>query len=279
MLQSLARDGLIQRGGDGNWWPTPAGVRALAEGRYERAQEKRRVFAFLAPLDGGPVHFVNILEAPEVAGAFPAFESGFDPAGYRACFAQQAEWKRRHGFPENVTATPPFLDGIEEAALLPSDWRRVLVVDASRAVLALAQTADAEGTKVMLGFWIDPRGWILHSARPAIRWRDGWHEVIPSLHCEIPLEAWRKSWKEWCSSRGLPVADVERCSMIARDHRLIVHASRRLVERLKALRSDALKGEAWLLAGDGAVRRAALLEVSEADAGVKPSAQSHSQST
>jgi hypothetical protein len=279
MFQSLARDGLIQRGEDGNWRPTPAGVRALAEGRYERAQEKRRAFAFLAPLGGGPAHFVNILEAPDVAGAFPAFESGFDPAEYHACFAQKAEWKRRHGFPESVTATPPFFDGIEESASQASDWRRVIVDHASRAVLALAQTADAEGTKGMLGFWIDPRGWILHSTRPAVRWRDGWQEVIPRLRDEIPLEAWRKSWKEWCSSRGLPVADVERCSMIARDHRLIVHASRRLIERLKALRSDALKGEAWLLVGDGAVRRAALLEVIEADAGAKPSAQGHSQST
>jgi hypothetical protein len=279
MLQSLARDGLIQRGEDDNWRPTPAGLRALAEGKYERAQENRRVFAFLGTLDGGPVHFVNILEAPEVAGAFPAFESGFDPAAYRDCFTQNPEWKRRHCFPENVTATPPFSGGTEETTSSPTDWRRVLVDHTSRAVLALAQTGDAAGTTGMLGFWIDPRGWVLHSARPAVRWREGCHEVFPSLRDEIPLEAWRKTWNEWCSARGLPVADVERCSMIAHDHRLIVHASRRLIERLKALRSDALKGEAWLLAGDGAVRRAALLEVIEADPGGKPSTRSHSQST
>jgi hypothetical protein len=279
MLQGLARDGLIQRGEDGNWRPTPAGSRALAEGKYEHVQERRRVFAFLATLDGGPAHFVNVLEAPEVAGSFPAFECGFDPAEYHACFTQTPEWKRRHGFPENVTATTPFSGRTEETTSPPSDWRRVLVDHPSRAVLALAQTVDAAGTREMLGFWIDPRGWVLHSGRPAVQWRDGWRDVFPSMRDDIPMEAWRKTWNEWCHSRGLQVADVERCSLIALDHRLIVHTSRRLIERLKALRSDALKGEAWLLAGNGAVRRAALLEVIEADPEGKPSTRSHSQST
>jgi hypothetical protein len=90
---------------------------------------------------------------------------------------------------------------------------------------------------------------------------------------------WRKTWNEWCHLRGLPVADVERCRLNAPDYRLIVYASRRLIERLKALRSDALKGEAWLLAGEGTVRRAALLEVIESDQEGRPSARSHSPST
>ena len=38
----------------------------------------------------------------------------------------------------------------------------------------------------------------------------------------------------------------------------------RLLERLRAARSDALKGEAWLLAGEGPVRRAAVVELVEA---------------
>ncbi len=279
MLQGLARDGLILLGEDGTWKPTPAGERALAEGRYEQAQEKRRVLAFLTALDGGTPHFVNLLESPEAAGAIPAVEPAFDPAAYYACFTQTLEWKRRHGFPENLTATPSFSGGTEPTSSAPSDWRRVLVDHASQAVLALVQTVDARGMTGMLGFWIDPRGWVLHCARPAVRWRDGWRQVFPALRDEIPAEAWRKTWHEWCHPRGLPVADVERCSLIAPDHRLIVYASRRLIERLKALRSDALKGEAWLLAGEGAVRRSALLEVIEADQEGRPSTRSHSQST
>jgi hypothetical protein len=35
------------------------------------------------------------------------------------------------------------------------------------------------------------------------------------------------------------------------------------VERLRAARSDAVKGEAWLLAGTGSVRTAALVELHE----------------
>jgi len=279
MLQGLARDGLILREEDGNWRPTLAGTRAAAEGKYEQAQEKRRVFAFLTALDGGKPHFVNLLEAAEVAGSIPAFEPGFDPAEYHACFTQTFEWKRRHGFPENVTSTPSFSGGTELSASSLSDWRRILVDHASQAVMALVQTVDAKGMTGMLGFWIDPRGWVLHSARPAVRWRDGWREVFPGLDDEVPTEVWRKTWNEWCHLRGLPVADVERCRLIAPDHRLIVYASRRLIERLKALRSDALKGEAWLLAGEGAVRRAALLEVIESDQEGRPAARSHSQST
>jgi hypothetical protein len=279
MLQGLARDGLILRGEDGTWRPTPAGVRAAADGKYEHAQEKRRAFAFLTTLDGGTPHFVILLESPEVAGSIPAVEPGFDPAEYHACFTRTLEWKRRHGFPENVTATASFAGGTEGTSSAPSDWRRVLVDHASQAVMALVQTLDAKGMKGMLGFWIDPRGWILHCARPAFKWRDGWSEVFPGLRDEIPAAAWRKTWNEWCHQRGLPVADVERCSLIAQDHRLIVSASRRLINRLKALRSDALKGEAWLLAGEGAARRAALLEVIEADQEGRPSTRSHSQST
>jgi hypothetical protein len=36
------------------------------------------------------------------------------------------------------------------------------------------------------------------------------------------------------------------------------------VERLRQARSDALKGEAWLVAGGGSVRELALLELVEA---------------
>jgi hypothetical protein len=62
----------------------------------------------------------------------------------------------------------------------------------------------------------------------------------------------------------LPSADIERCSTQLLDARLLIQAPHRLIDRLRMSRSDALKGEAWVLMGDGPVRRAAVLEVAEA---------------
>jgi hypothetical protein len=61
----------------------------------------------------------------------------------------------------------------------------------------------------------------------------------------------------------LPAADAERSELAIQDYRLVVQAPRRLLERLQALRSDALKGKTWLVGGEGFMRRAVLLEVTE----------------
>jgi hypothetical protein len=45
------------------------------------------------------------------------------------------------------------------------------------------------------------------------------------------------------------------------DHRLLVYAPPRLIDRLRAARSDAVKQEAWLLAGEGRTRTAAQIEL------------------
>jgi hypothetical protein len=47
-------------------------------------------------------------------------------------------------------------------------------------------------------------------------------------------------------------------------HKLSVTVPRRFLERLRVQRSDALKGEAWLLAGSTHVHAAALLEIRQA---------------
>jgi hypothetical protein len=264
ILQALARDGLAARDTDGNWRATPLGVQASTDGSFQRFRDERRTFAFLAPLDGGSPQFVNLLVPADVGGAFPAPDPQFDAKDFHDCVAQSPEWKRRRGFPEDVTAISPSAEEAELDSPSLSAWRRVLVDSPVRVVMALVQTANAKDGG-MLGFWVDPRGWVLQSSWPAIRWRDGWREIFPQIGAEVPIELWRKSWAEWCRLRGLPSVDVEKCSLLAQDQRLVVHASRRMIERLRALRSDALKGEAWLLGGDGPLRRAALLEVTEAD--------------
>ena len=47
-------------------------------------------------------------------------------------------------------------------------------------------------------------------------------------------------------------------------HQLRVFAPDRFIHRLQQARSDALKGDAWLLAGEGRIRAAAQLEIVEA---------------
>ena len=48
---------------------------------------------------------------------------------------------------------------------------------------------------------------------------------------------------------------------VTTDHRLIVRAPARLADRLRQGRSEALRGEAWLLAGTGQIRHAALIDL------------------
>ena len=134
------------------------------------------------------------------------------------------------------------------------------------AALALVRTREGAGDGGLLGFWTAPGEWTLHSASAAFRLAEGWREVFPILESGPVMEDWRRIWQTWCQVRGLPAVDAERCELSVEDCRLVVQAPRRLLERLQALRSDALKGEAWLVGGEGSVRRALLLEVTETGA-------------
>ena len=71
----------------------------------------------------------------------------------------------------------------------------------------------------------------------------------------------RALFPPWCRPRDLPASDVAACQLERRDHRLLITAPARLVERLRAARSDVFKGESWVLAGQGRLRPAALLEL------------------
>jgi hypothetical protein len=70
---------------------------------------------------------------------------------------------------------------------------------------------------------------------------------------------WLEGWRSWCRQRHLPGNEVASCEVKYRAPRLEVQAPERLVQRLRAAKSDLLKGEAWLLVGDGYMRTAALL--------------------
>ena len=90
--------------------------------------------------------------------------------------------------------------------------------------------------------------------------------MLPELAVEPSPDAWRQAWLAWCQARGLPVEEASTCQLQCEDYRLRVTASARFLDRLRAARSEALKGEAWLFVESGSFYAAALIELMEAPA-------------
>jgi hypothetical protein len=255
-LRALARDGLVEANGSGGWRLTAAGQQARDVGEYPRTARERRAFHFAEPRASGgvPPHFLSL--RPQAAAPAPAPEDWeFDPEVLRSCVARPAEWKRRYGFPEDVRAIP----GPEEAP----PWEGVMLDRAERLLAVLVPTV-AEGAPLLLGFAARQDGWALHSSEPALVVRDDWSELFPELSGGTTGEDLAAAWRGWARSRGLPDDEAAACAVEARGERLRVAAPASLVARLKSARSDALKGEAWVLAGEGAIRQALLLDIGEA---------------
>jgi hypothetical protein len=255
LRRSLASEGLIL-GRAGIRELTAVGREALAEGSYHARALERRAFYFVDNTScQRPPHYLNLRPALRIP-CLPPEGWHFDPALLQACVRQSPDWKRRHGFPEEVT-------GVLEmrAAEGAADWRRV-VFDSPEQLLALfILTPSDGGGAALLGFQIEERGWVLHHEFPALSFQDGWEEELPDLTREQSPEVWQLAWRGWCHQRGLPVGEAAACRLERADHRLLVHAPRPFVERLRAIRSDALKGETWLLAGGGRTQAAALVEI------------------
>jgi hypothetical protein len=142
-----------------------------------------------------------------------------------------------------------------------------VILDRPAHLGALVALVEEEGRgERLLGFAVQQDGWALRATSPTFALGAGWRDLFPQLAAEVPLDAWRQAWRAWCQPRSLPPAEVEACTLERQDYRLRITAPRRLVERLRTARSDALKGEAWLLAGTGGVRSVALVELAEAAA-------------
>jgi hypothetical protein len=61
----------------------------------------------------------------------------------------------------------------------------------------------------------------------------------------------------------LPPAEADAAVLRRHDYQLEARLPARLIERLRAARSDVFHGETWLLAGTGRARAAACLKVVE----------------
>jgi hypothetical protein len=259
VLRHLKEFGLICPVERAVWELTHAGRQALAGGEFVLPFRQRRSFIFVdnSSLNRAP-HFLPL----EPAGAepfLPGPDWKFGAHFLEECVRRQAEWKRRFRFPTDVVAVHA-LPASEASAQAPPDWRQVLLDQPGHLFLALVQVAAGPGGRRFLGYAVRTENWALQPDTPTLELTDGWEEAFPELTEEPSLAAWRQSWQKWSQPRSLPPAEVDTCQLQRTDHRLVVKAPKRLIDRLRAVRSDVFKQGTWLLAGTGRSRKAALVE-------------------
>lgn len=254
LVEELRRDGLTIPGGQGLWSASPRGQQTLAEGHYFRLGHERRLFHFLTSTSGQAPEF---LRGPERLLPPPAdlTEWHFEPAWLQACVARPREWKEQRQFPLDIEAV-----GTEVAfpAGAPA-WQSVLVDRPGYLVAALV-LAPAESGERLLAFPVDPESWAMPAREAAFIAAGDPRGVLPDL-ADPPPAAWREAWLAWCQRRGLPTVEAEQTEVEKSEQAVRVRIPQRLHDRLRSSRSEALKGEAWLLAGTGRVRMAAPVEV------------------
>jgi hypothetical protein len=200
---------------------------------------ERRTFTFA---DGRPPTFLPLTAPTPPLPPTPGWR--FDLSALQTCIEQPREWKVRHGFPLDVVRL-----------ISSEDWHAVAVDQPAQAVLLFVETRAGE----LLGHSVRGDSWSL-SAEPVLR---GSPEILTSLGADPGADGWRQAWQSWSQQRSLPGGEVEMCKLAPIDHRLVVSAPAKLLDRLRAARSDALKGESWILAGSGRVRSAAMLDLVE----------------
>lgn len=208
---------------------------------------QRAIFHFT---DGTPPLFVSIDENA-CSALMPPSTWSFDLDQLRQCLAQPESWRSRNQFLEGSCRLllPEDLLGQAQNEVL------ALALDrAEQALLVLIQT-EAE----LLGFSVNPEDWEMRR-EPAVK-LPLTADLSQALLAPLPPEQWRQAWQLWCQQRSLPTAEVESCRLEVADHRLLVRAPGRLVDRLRQSRADSTRGDTWLLAGTGRVRHAALVEL------------------
>lgn len=255
LLRQLQTDGLVRDGADGRWLLTPLGRQALDEDCYTPPGHERRPFYFAENEAGRPPHFLRLLSpcgTPWAVGADWAFDVGL----LRAAVEAPPAWKERHGFPTDVAAV---MDGTNGPGTVPP-WQTVIVDRSEYLPAALVLAAGDEGER-LLGYALEPAGWGLHGSQAAFAVGADWRDVFPDLAVEPTPEQWREAWRGWCQRRGLPTVEADACALARHEQRVRVRVPARLLDRLRAARSEALKGEAWLLAGAGRVRLAGQIDV------------------
>src|SRR5262249_50134882 len=268
LLHNLNAAGLAESDGAGIFVLTALGHTAFASGLYSYVPLERRLFCFFAgETPELPPLFLNLRD-PVLLPWPVASDWSFDPDILRSCVRQPKEWKEQNGFPPDIEEI--CLQSAEGGTgEVLSDWQSVVLAGAARWFGLLVWTEESAPGR-LLGFGIRQDGWMLDAAKPVFDLKAGWQEVVLEATHDVPLEQWQRPWQTWCQQRGLADSRSEMFPLERAGHRLRVFAPWRFIERLKQARSDALKGDAWVLAGDGRIRAAAVIEIVEAGAAQRP---------
>jgi hypothetical protein len=264
LLRQLESEKLVHREEARMWSLTALGKHGLEQGSYNQVQQARRAFYFVEKEQPtAPPHFLNLQNASTALTWSGADGWRFEPGQLQACLGMAREWKQRFGFPLDVEKIMDGGPDKESPASASEAWQRIVVDRPERLMAVLVLVAGGESKERLLGFAVQLEGWILQIAEPAFVIDADWQSVFPDVAVDPPPDHWLHAWRAWCQPRGVPAAEVDACILERQVCRLRVTASHRLVERLRAARSDVFKGEAWLLAGTGRLRAAAQVELAE----------------
>jgi hypothetical protein len=257
VLHEMQRQGLVEQGAAGSWTASERGRQVLDCAQVPSERWERRIFPFLERVDrhgrrAAPPHYAPCGEGPANAWQVPD-EQHFDPRLLDESLSQATAWKERFRFPAEV-------DKIEGTTGTLAPWRHVLVDRAERIFLALV--APTEPGADLLGFAVRTESWALEESAPVLRLPlAAVAEIWPALAGVPEPSALQEAWVSWCRERSLPLAEAEACALSYRPGCLEVQAPERLLQRLRAARSDVFKGESWLLLGQEYLRPAVALQV------------------
>jgi hypothetical protein len=245
LVKQLADAGLLTAQAGGQHVLSELGRHALADGVYPGEHFERRVFPFVERVDAAgerlqAPHFLPLQggkgEQWPVNG-----EHYFDPAWLTACIDNSSEWKRDFGFPADV------LEVIQRA---DADWQSVIIDRTERVPIALATTGEQ-----LLGFAIHVDSWRLLTSAPVISLTRNWPEVFPMLATDLPIRAYQQAWRNFAQERNIAAADADACSLTVDDNIVHIAAPAQLSDPLRRLRSEATKGHAGMLVGEGSMRK------------------------
>lgn len=279
-LRALADHQLVEAGAQDAWGLTQQGRAAMESGFFLQERQERRVFHFVEtrylsggrepPQSAGPIPTQGT-DAPRAAPHFVAMNGSagvpcsvgddwsFDIGLLKACVHQATAWKEQYGFPDDVRE---ILGSIDQPSRTPP-WRRVVVDRPERLPVLLILVAATGGDLGLHAFAVWQEGWHVQMSHPAFTLHGDWSASFPGLADKPSDTACRLAWRSWCQARGHLAEEVEACVLVPEGLHLHVKAPAAFVDRLRASRSDALKAEAWILVGDGALRAALLLDIKE----------------
>jgi hypothetical protein len=255
LLQALAKLHLVevQVSTEPSWRLTAAAEETLRTKCIWSQREERSPFSFLERL--GPTgrrlalpHYLDIKDAPFSPWSV---EDGtlFDVAWLFACTDQTLEWKQSFGFPTDLLSFA--LPGAQDTG-----WQNIVLDKPERLLVAFFLTSKPTEEFVACG--VRPEGWQLNATEPIVRLPAAASEILTQAPA---IDAFRDAWQTWCRPRILPQAEVQQCQLTLTDACLRVAVPELLWQYLVTTKNDVLKGETWLLAGDGYVRQAARLEI------------------